>query len=260
MLTLSSVSLAYDGNPVLFDISLDIKRGEFVSIIGGSGKSSLLKVLGGIEPPQEGLVLYDGTDIYRANDRKYSELQKSSGFLFQDAALLANLSIFENVALPLRYHCRVSEHEIRSQVLAVFEQLAFEIKSDQRPAGFPLSIRKMVGLARAIVLKPEILFLDEPTDNVDHTIRETVIKTLLDLKCASKITGVIVSQDLDLVTLASDRIIVLDKGRIIMDNSIEQVFNSPDKRVRRYVDNMGGESETQAMHTRLDQRDGKEGR
>jgi len=258
MLALSSVSLSYDTQPVLHGLSLDIRRGEFVCIIGGSGKSSLLKVMGGIEPPQEGQVLYDGVDIYHVFDRKYSEMQKASGFLFQDAALLANLSIFENVALPLRYHCRMSEHEIRNRIFEVFDLLNISIRSDQRPAVFPLSIRKMVAFARALVLKPEILFLDDPTGNVDHTARETVIKTLLEMKCSSKIAGVIVSQDPDLITLVSDRIIVLHDGSIIQDSTVEKVFNSSDERVRSIIDAMGGDSDSQAMHVRLERRDSKE--
>ncbi|HOG65429.1 MAG TPA: ATP-binding cassette domain-containing protein, partial [Spirochaetota bacterium] len=89
MLSLSSVNLSYAAQDVLHGISLEVMRGEFLSIVGGSGKSSLLKVMGGIEPPQTGHVRYDSVDIYHVNDRKYSEMQQSSGFLFQDAALLA---------------------------------------------------------------------------------------------------------------------------------------------------------------------------
>ena len=258
MLSLSSVNLSYAAQDVLHGISLEVMRGEFLSIVGGSGKSSLLKVMGGIEPPQTGHVRYDSVDIYHVNDRKYSEMQQSSGFLFQDAALLANMSMFENVALPLRYHRRMSEQQIRSRVFEVFDILNISIKSDLRPAGFPLSVRKMVAFARAMVLDPEFLFLDDPTGNVDHNSREIVIKTLLDIKCCSKTAAVIVSQDPDLITLTSDRIIVLHGGTIIQDGTVQEVFNSPDERVRDIMEGMGGESDSQSMYVRLEQREGKE--
>lgn len=256
MLTLSSVSLMYDDQPVLSDLSLEIGRGEFVCIIGGAGKSSLLKLLGGIEPPQQGQVLYEGVDIYHVNEHRYSEMQKASGFLFQDAALLANLSIFENVALPLRYHCRMSEHEIKNRISETFAQLEISLNSALRPAVFPLSTRKMVAFARALVLEPKLLFLDDPSGNIDRNARETVFKILLELK--DNCTGVIVSQDLDLITQIADRILVLVEGKIIQDGTVREVFTSSDQRVQRIIAAMGRDNSSQSSQPRPERFDSKE--
>jgi phospholipid/cholesterol/gamma-HCH transport system ATP-binding protein len=241
VLSLQKATLAYDSNEVLKNISLDIHQGEYVFIFGESSKTSLLKLMGGLEEPQTGSVLYGNNNLYAGSDYERSEMLRSTGHLFQNAALIANLSMFENVALPLRYHTKLKDEEIREKVQEVFSMLDIHIRHDQRPAVFTLGICKMVALARALVLNPDMLFLDDPTSGLEHGAREKMLRVLSAMRRRKDVTAVFVSQYMDIVRHLADRILVLYENTLIADDSAAAVLNSKDKRVHDIIAKMGSD-------------------
>jgi len=234
-IALNKATLSYDTLEVLRDITLDVPEGEFVFIMGNHGKSSLLKLMGGIEEPQRGSVLYGEENPYKGSDRKRSEVLKQTGHLLQDAALLANLSMFENTALPLRYHTRLSEEEIQARVSDIFSLLEIQIQADLRPAVFPLGARKMVALARALITEPRLLFLDDPSSGLDFSAKEKMIEILLNMKQRKEITAVFVTEDTSLIAPIADRVLILHEGTIIADDAPDAIPLSGDPRVRAIV-------------------------
>jgi phospholipid/cholesterol/gamma-HCH transport system ATP-binding protein len=245
VISLHKATLSYGGVEVLREITLDIREGEFVFIFGDSGKSSLLKLMGGIEEPQGGTVLHGENNPYKGSDRKRSEVLKNTGHLFQEAALLANLSLFENVALPLRYHSRLNEDEIRAQVTRMFSLLDMRVRTELRPAVFPLGVRKMVALARALILEPDKIFLDDLVNGLDHKSQEKMAKILLDIKRRKNISAVIITDEMEFVSLLADRILILHEGRLIADDSKTAIFNSEDPRVKSIIAQAENESSSQ---------------
>lgn len=249
-LALKNVSHTYEDLEVVRDVTLDTRQGECIGIIGksGCGKSSLLKIMAGLEQPLAGRVLYDGSELYHLSDRRFNEMQSRTGYVFQDAALLANLSIFENVALPIRYHSHLSETEIRTLVFDMLENLGVRIRTDQRPAVFPLGTRKMVSLARALVLKPEIVFMDDPTGGIDRASREYALDNLLRLKKESRMTTIFVTQDNELLSLLADRLLFMHDHTLIADGTVSEILDSNNPEVRSIIESIDDDDDNRGLH------------
>jgi phospholipid/cholesterol/gamma-HCH transport system ATP-binding protein len=166
-------------------------------------------------------------------------LLKNTGHLFQEAALLANMSIYDNIALPLRYHTNMPENEIKQKVWGVLGDLKLRIETDLRPASFPMSARKMAALARVLVMEPAMLFLDEPTSGLDRSASETLLRLCLKLKQEGKTTALIVSDDEHFISRLADRILVLHEGEIIADGTMTEIYASTDPYVHSTVARIG---------------------
>lgn len=242
VISLRKISLSYGGPDTLRDITLDIRRGEFVFILGNSGKSSLLKLMGGIEHPSKGNILYGEENPYTGTDRRRCEILKQTGHLFQDAALLANISMFDNVALPLRYHTKLSEDEIQTRVFKMFARFDLRLQTDLRPAVFQLGMRKMVALARALILEPDKLFLDDLCSGLDLRARDKMANALLDIKRSNTVTAILITEDMEILSLLADRVLVLHDGSLIADDTKDAIFNSEDPRVEAILSLLGHET------------------
>ncbi|MFH2012972.1 MAG: ATP-binding cassette domain-containing protein [Pseudomonadota bacterium] len=202
--------------------------GETFVIIGpsGSGKSTLLKLCAGLFNPKDGSVVINGLDIHKASKDTIRKLRNKMGFVFQDAALISNTCIFDNVALPLRYHTDLSESEIYNIVSQKLDLLQVD-KSYYylMPAQLSPGLRRNVGIARALVVEPDILFFDEITASFDlrtiHNIT-TIIKNLKDLK----VTSIIVTGDTSLAYSIADRIAVIKNGKVIETGTPDEIRSS----------------------------------
>jgi len=233
---------SFGAKPVLRGMTLDVLRGETLCVIGGSGtgKSVTLKHIVGLLRPDRGTVRICGTDIFGSGNGQLSEIRKKIGFLFQGAALLNSLNVFENIALPLREHERPPEEEIRRQVTEKLELVHLGDAAEKMPDELSGGMKKRVGLARAIIRNPEIILYDEPTAGLDPIISTTINDLVLDLQEKLKVTSLVVTHDMSSVFRIADRIALLYEGRVHKVGTPEDFKKSDDTKIQRFI---YGESE-----------------
>ena len=206
---------SYGSKRVLDGIDFDVFPGECLVILGrsGTGKSVTLRQLNGLERPDKGSVVFAGADLCTLSERQLFPLRKRIGMLFQSGALFDSMNVFENVAFPLRAHTKLSEEELAAkvhEVLAVVELPGIEEKMPSELSG---GMRKRVALARALVLRPEVLLFDEPTTGLDPMTSDSVAHTIATARDRAHTTAVVVTHDLALAQTVASRLAFLDEGR-----------------------------------------------
>jgi len=226
------------GTQVVHDgVSFSIGRGELVALIGGSGtgKSVLLRELIGLHRPDAGRVRLLGTDVWQADEVEMTRLRRRFGMMFQDGALFSSLTVAANVATPLREHADVPEALLWPLVDLRLSLAGLPPEAGAKmPSELSGGMRKRAAIARALALEPEILFLDEPTSGLDP-ITARAFDQLLRFLCDDLgITVLIVTHDLDTLLQIAERVIVLGKGKVIADGSVEEVTSVDDPWVRSY--------------------------
>ena len=209
----------------LQDINMRVGRGEIVVIIGGSGagKSTLLKMLIALDRPTSGSIVIDGQNIVPLGDTALNRVRKKFGMVFQYSALLDSLDVFENVAFPLREHTRLREKEIRQRVLETLRILDLEGTHQRMPSELSGGMRKRVGLARALMLEPEILMYDEPTSGLDPLSSRLVDKLIADTRDRFGVTSIVISHDMAGALRTADQIYLLSRGHIAASGTPEQL-------------------------------------
>ncbi len=243
---LQEVAVAFDDEPVIEDVSLSFPRGKSTVIMGpsGSGKSTLLKTASGLIEPSEGRVTILGKDFARLNDREIRELRRKNGFVFQDAALWQNLSLLQNLALPLRHHFRgMSEADIEARVTRVVHELGRTVRLTVRPAQVSAGERKMFSFARALMTEPELIFLDEPTTSIDGEAVDVLIRKLKELKAAN-ITLIAVTHDARIASRLADFVLVLKGGRVLEFGTLREITRSTNPDVSRILTDVLSETAT----------------
>ncbi|HLY08534.1 MAG TPA: ABC transporter ATP-binding protein [Planctomycetota bacterium] len=230
------------GRPVLDGVNLAILKGETMSVIGGSGagKSVTLKHIVGLMKPDRGVVKVNGTDISGGTPGALQEARRKIGFCFQGSALLNSLSVFENVALPLREHETVDDREIRRRVEEKLALVGLADAGQKLPAEISGGMKKRVGLARAIIRNPEIILYDEPTAGLDPVMGTAINDLILDMQKKLGVTSVLVTHDMTSAFRVSNRIAMLVKGRIVKLGTPEEFRASTDPLVQQFI---FGESE-----------------
>ncbi len=231
------VSAGYGAHRVLEDVSLQVRRGEIMVIMGGSGsgKSTLLRCLLGLHRPCNGMVRLYGRDIAALSGRQWTALRKKIGVAFQGGALFNSMSVGENVCLPLREHTRlapntmqiISRMKLEMVNLAGFEHLM--------PAQLSGGMLKRAALARALVMDPGLVFFDEPSAGLDPIVAADLDNLILRIREATEITLVVVTHELESAFKIADRITVLDRGRVLMTGSVAQVRDSTIPRLRNLL-------------------------
>ncbi len=206
-----------DEEYILKDVSLEIYDGEFVIIIGprGEGKSTFLKVIAGLILPEEGNVYYDGINLRGIAKKELIKIHRRTGFVFQDSALISNMNVFDNIALPLRYREIMPEEEIKKEVEKMIELINMENDKFHLPAFISMGQRKMVSLVRALITNPEAVFYDEPIANLDKDSREIIVKIMKQTK-EKGVTSVVVTHEIEKFSSCVDRIIEF-KNRTVFD-------------------------------------------
>jgi phospholipid/cholesterol/gamma-HCH transport system ATP-binding protein len=202
---------------VLKGVSIDFPPGKLTYILGssGAGKSVMLKHILGLLKPDEGRVIVAGQDMAQLGRRQLKAQRKVFGVLFQNSALFDDMTIYENVAFPLREHTRLKESEIKAKVTHNLSILGMKESYDKLPNELSGGMKKRVALARAIIREPSILLYDEPTTGLDPVTRKTVDELIETLKRELKLTSVVISHDIPSALLLADHIAFLHKGEIV---------------------------------------------
>ena len=235
---LDHVSLAFD-RPILEDVSLVVRRGETVVIAGesGTGKSTTLKLILRLLRPDSGRVIVDGEVI---NDVTYEEaliIRQKMGMVFQGAALFDSMSVFENVAFPLREHTQLTDDEIEARVREKLEfvDLDPDRVMDQLPAELSGGMKKRVGIARGMAANPAIMLYDEPTSGLDPLTTGTITRLIMKLQRELKVTSVVVSHDIRSAFRMATKIALLAERHIVFFGSPEDMTASQDRYVQDFL-------------------------
>lgn len=238
MIELADVHKKLGGQMVLDGVDLEIERGETMVIIGrsGSGKSVTVKHMVRLLSPDSGTVTVDGVDVCSLNKAGLFELRRRFGVLFQSGALIGWLSVFDNVALPLREHTKMAPEEIERAVTEKLGLLDLAEHAEKMPADLSGGMRKRAGLARAIVLDPEIVLYDEPTSGLDPIMASRINQLIIDVKEKLGVTSVVVTHDMESAYKVADRIAMLYAGKIVQIGTPDEIRNSDDVVVRQFVE------------------------
>ena len=237
MIELIDVHKSFGKHRVLTGLNLSIEDGKTTVIIGlsGGGKSVLLKHIIGLMKPERGQVLVDGVDMTRLNDRELNEIRKKFGMLFQEAALFDSMTVGENVAFPLREHARLKEKEIREIVSDCLRAVGLSGTEKKMPSELSGGMRKRVGLARAIALRPQIVLFDEPTTGLDPVMTEAINHLIMETQEEFRLTCVVISHDLQSIFRIGHRIAMLYEGGIIAQGTPEDIRASRDPVIKQFL-------------------------
>ena len=237
-----NVSKSFDGRRVLDNVSFDVPQGTACCIMGrsGTGKSVTLKLLMGLLKPDSGRIHVNDTELSALDSRELVEIRKTMGFLFQYSALFDSLSVAENVAFPLRRHTRMTEAEIQASVRERLAEVGLENELDKMPLDLSGGMRKRVGLARALALKPSILLVDEPSSGLDPITTLEIDHLLMNLKTANQTTMVVVTHNVPSARRIGDNLVVLHKGHIVMQGEAEELDKSKNEVVKQFMESAEG--------------------
>ena len=238
MITFDKVTKRLGGRTVLSGISFEVPKGETFVIVGlsGAGKSVTLKHMVQLMRPDSGSIRIGDDVINEARGTDLERMRRRFGVLFQSAALLKWLTVFENVALPLRELTKMSEEEIEKTVREKLRLLNMEEAVDIFPADLSGGMQKRVGLARAIVMNPEIILYDEPTSGLDPVTSRLIDKLIEDLRRELGITSVVVTHDLHSALAIGTRIMMIDGGKIVENAMPEDFIKSTNETVKRFLE------------------------
>lgn len=229
---------SFDGKQVLRDMALGIEQGESVVIVGGSGtgKSVTLKHIIGLLKPDKGRVLVGEVDICALADVELNRFRRHFGMSFQEGALFDSMSVFENIAFPLRRHTKMTESEIRERVEECLEDVHLHNVEKRRPSELSGGMRRRVGFARAISLKPDILLFDEPTTGLDPVISDVIADLIREMDQKLGTTTVTITHDMKVAFKIADRVAMLYDGHIIEQGTPERFQESKNPIVQQFIE------------------------
>jgi phospholipid/cholesterol/gamma-HCH transport system ATP-binding protein len=226
------------GSRWIFDgVDLEIPRGKITAIMGpsGTGKTTLLRLIGGQLQPYSGTVIVDGEEIPRLGRRELFAARRKMGMLFQSGALFTDLSVYDNVAFPLRVHTRLSEQMIRDVVLMKLEAVGLRGARDLMPSELSGGMARRAALARAIVLDPDLIMYDEPFAGQDPITMGMLVQLIRHLNDALGITSIVVSHDIHETASIADYIYVIAEGRVMGAGTPSELLESNDPHVRQFM-------------------------
>ncbi|WP_025732004.1 ATP-binding cassette domain-containing protein [Carnimonas nigrificans] len=237
LIEVSNLSFYRGGRAIFRDVSLRIPRGKISAIMGpsGTGKTTLLKLISGQLVPDTGQINVDGHNVHRLSRRALFALRRRMGMLFQSGALFSDISVYENVAFPLRVHTDLPESMIRDQVLVKLEAVGLRGARELMPAELSGGMTRRVALARAIALDPELIMYDEPFVGQDPVSKGVLVKLIKDLNSAFDTTSVLVSHDISETLSIADHVFLLSDGRVMAEGSPAELNASTDQRVRQFI-------------------------
>jgi phospholipid/cholesterol/gamma-HCH transport system ATP-binding protein len=233
---IENVKKSFGNNRVLNNMSFTLNKGENLVILGksGSGKSVLIKCMVGLHEPEEGKIVLLGKNIAELKTEELNSLRRKIGFLFQSAALYDAMTVRENLEFPLRQVRSKTNEEIEALVIEALKNVGLEDAIDKMPSELSGGMRKRVGLARAIILKPEIILYDEPTTGLDPITSREISELIVDIQKKYNTTGVIITHDVECAKITSNRVIMLRDGKSVMEGTFEELSGSDDEWVSSF--------------------------
>jgi len=237
-ISVRNLRVQYGQREILHGINFEALAGETLVILGGSGsgKSTLLRTLVGLEKPSAGEIWIRGKNFAGMAEQDRKELRKKMGMSFQGGALFGSMTVGENVALPLREHTPLDESTIEIVMRLKLDQVGLSGFEDYMPAQLSGGMKKRAAIARALAMDPEILFFDEPSAGLDPIIAAGIDELILKLKQVFHITILVVTHELASAFLIADRMILLDKGYIVANETPQAIQKSTEPRVRQFLD------------------------
>jgi len=237
MIKVESIHKSFDGLEVLRGATLEVAKGEILALIGGSGygKSVLLKLVAGLMRPDRGRVLIDGKAIGSLRGKELEQVRSRFGFVFQNGALFDSLTVFENVAFPLREKTKLSEQEIKSRVLSILDEVGLRATENKYPAQISGGMIRRTALARALVRSPEIMLFDEPTTGLDPIIGRTILNLIDSSHRRFGFTGIVVTHEIPKIFDIVQKVAMLHEGRILIVASPQGILSSSDPVVQQFI-------------------------
>jgi phospholipid/cholesterol/gamma-HCH transport system ATP-binding protein len=231
------VSKSFGAKEILSDVSWSVPEGEAVCILGrsGTGKSVTLKLIIALLKPDKGKIWIDEDEITKLDASHISHIRRKMGFLFQDAALFDSLTLYENLALPLARLTQKSQEEIDFVIDRVLGEVGLDGDKAKMPSELSGGMRKRAGLARALVLEPKILLADEPASGLDRITAAEIDELLLRQKSEKKTTLIVVTHDVHGAKRVADRILVLDRGKLIAQGTVPEIEHNENEIARKLI-------------------------
>jgi phospholipid/cholesterol/gamma-HCH transport system ATP-binding protein len=232
------VTFSYGDNLILRDVSFSIKTGETFVIVGqcGFGKSTLLKLCCGLLKPREGTVLLRGRDTSRLSRDELMKMRLDMGYVFQNSALITNMNVFDNIALPLRYHTAYPPDKVNSVVRSRLELLQIFGYDNTMPSSLSMGVMKRVAVARALALMPSLMLYDEPTSGLDPLNAATINDIIQTLHSGFSVTSVIVTHDIKSALSIATTIAIVAEKTVILTGTPEEVQKTDDAYIRKFFD------------------------
>lgn len=245
MIEVRDLKKSFGKQKVLDGVTFRIEAGESVVVVGrsGCGKSVLLKHLIGLIRPDSGEVIIDDDHLDRMDERQLLVVRRKFGMLFQSAALFDSLNVAENISFVLRRERQLSEKEISERVEEVLEMVELPGIQAKKPSELSGGMRKRVGLARAIIYKPEILLYDEPTTGLDPVVSDSIDQLIIRVREKLKITTVVVTHDTRSMRRVGQRILMMVNGKIYAAGTPDEIFSSEDPVIHRFVNGISDPKE-----------------
>ena len=241
------VTKRFGDKTVLDNLNVDVRRDEVLVILGGSGsgKSTLMRLMTGALRPEEGQIIVnlpkefdEPMNLCEMTDRELDEYRKHIGVLFQSGALFNSMSVYDNVALPMRIHADLAEDTIDISVKIKLELVNMREAADRMPAEISGGMKRRAGLARALALDPQLLFYDEPSAGLDPITSAQVDQLMRNLNTQLGVTSVVVTHEMDSAFTIADRMVLLDKGKFVAEGTKEDFQNSDDPMVHQFVNGL----------------------
>lgn len=237
MIEVKNLYKSYGGKGVLSDISLSVSHGQSLAIVGksGAGKSVLLRCLIGLVKPDNGTIYVDNKLINTMNFSQLQKVRSSIGMVFQFGALFDSMTVGENISLALQKLTNFNENEIQDRVHNSLEEVGMEGTENMMPAELSGGMKKRVGIARAIAIKPAYLFYDEPTTGLDPVMTDSINRLIRKFQNTGEVTSVIVTHEMRTVYDVADRVLLLHEGKIQYDGSPKTINNVDDPVVQQFI-------------------------
>ena len=232
-----NLSYAVGGRPIFTDLNMQFERGKVTAVMGpsGTGKTTLLRLITGQVVAGSGFIEVAGEDLTTLRRRDLYALRRRMGMLFQNGALLTDLSVFENVAFPLREHTDLPERLIRQLVLTKLEAVGLRGAAELAPAELSGGMSRRVALARAMVMDPEILIYDEPFAGLDPISLGVILRLIRRLNDALRITSIVVSHDVQEISTVADHVFLLSGGKVVAGGTPQEMQKNPSEIVKQFV-------------------------
>jgi phospholipid/cholesterol/gamma-HCH transport system ATP-binding protein len=237
IVSIKGLSKSFKEKHILKDICLDIHKAENVVVLGksGSGKSTLIKCMIGLMEPDEGEICIFGQDMAQIDYDELNRFRTRIGFLFQSGALYDSMTVYDNLAFPLRHHKKkLGKEKLDELIHEVLENVGLPEAGDMMPAELSGGMSKRIGLARTLILKPEIMLYDEPTTGLDTATAKEISQLILDLQRKYKISSLIITHDIACAKMVADRVVMLKEGVIIAEGSYDDMENNHDEWIKSF--------------------------